>query len=168
MDEVATRISFSRKSITLDRLRWMRLLTTALIHDLTTKPIATTNKMKHNKNLTALAQKLRKEMTKEEKHLWYQFLKHHTIHFKRQVTCGEYILDFYCPSAKLAIELDGYYHSLSENSEADKIRTDFLNSLGIFVMRFSNRDIWQDFNRVCNQIDFLAQKRAKELLKEDD
>ena len=123
--------------------------------------------MKHNKSLTTLAQKLRKEMTKEEKQLWYQFLKHYPIQFKRQVTCGEYIMDFYCPSAKLAIELDGYYHSLTEKSEADKIRTDYLNNLGILVMRFPNRDIWKDFDSVCNQIDFLVQKRYSELHRED-
>ena len=118
--------------------------------------------MQHNKQLTHLAQKLRKEMTKEEKQLWYQFLKNYPIQFKRQVTCGRYILDFYCPKAMLAIELDGSYHKYSEVAENDKVRTDYLNSMGIHVMRFPNRDIWQDFDRVCKQIDYTVNKRIGE------
>ena len=124
--------------------------------------------MKHNKNLTALAQKLRKEMTKEEKKLWYQFLRHFPVQFKRQVTCGSYIMDFYCPSAKLAIELDGYYHTVTEYIELDKARTEYLNSNGIYVVRFANRVIWQDFEHVCKQIDFLVQKRCVELSSAKD
>ena len=119
--------------------------------------------MKHNKNLTHLAQKLRKEMTKEEKELWYKFLRSYPIQFKRQVTIGEYIIDFYCPRANLAIELDGSYHTFSEISENDKIRSDYLSSNGIHVMRFPNRDIWNDFARVCKQIDFLVQKICAEI-----
>ena len=115
--------------------------------------------MEHNKKLTPLAQKLRKEMTKEEKQLWYQFLKMYSIQFKRQVTCGQYILDFYCPSAKLAVELDGKHHYIDERAEKDKIRTEYLNSVGIYVMRFSNKDIWKSFNRVCMQIDYIVKQR---------
>ncbi len=118
--------------------------------------------MKHNKALTHLAQKLRKEMTKEEKQLWYQFLRNYPIQFKRQVTCGQYILDFYCPRAKVAIELDGSYHTYSDTAENDKKRTDYLNSVGIYVARFPNRDIWQDFERVCKQIDYTVSKRVGE------
>ena len=117
--------------------------------------------MYHNKNLTVLSQKLRKEMTKEEKKLWYQFLRHYPTQFKRQVTCGDYILDFYCPSAKLAIELDGYYHGVTKIAESDKIRTEYLNSRGVQVLRFPNRDVWNDFERVCNQIDFSVHKRCE-------
>ena len=116
--------------------------------------------MQHNKDLTCLAQKLRKEMTKEEKRLWYNFLKDYPVHFKRQVTCGSYILDFYCPKARLAIELDGFYHKICEVAENDMIRTEYLNSMGIFVIRFPNRDVWQKFNSVCKQIDFLVQDRT--------
>ena len=115
--------------------------------------------MRHNKNLTRLSQKLRREMTKEEQQLWYRFLRKYPIQFKRQSTCGQYILDFYCPKAKLAIELDGSYHSYSETAENDKKRAEYLNSIGICVMRFPNRDIWQNLDRVCNQIDFMVKKR---------
>ena len=116
--------------------------------------------MKHNKALTYLAQKLRKEMTKEEKQLWYQFLKKHPTQFKRQVTCGKYILDFYCPSAKLAIELDGSYHRFAEVSYNDKMRTEYLGSLGIHVLRYQNCDIWNNFDQVCLQIDFTVKQRT--------
>ena len=116
--------------------------------------------MKHNKELTSLAQKLRKDMTKEEKLLWYRFLKNYPIQFKRQSTCGDYILDFYCPKAKLAIELDGSYHRYSKAVEHDKERTEYLETLGIYVMRFPNKDIWQDYDRVCTQIDYIVQQRC--------
>ena len=119
--------------------------------------------MQHNKDLTHLAQKLRKEMTKEEKQLWYQFLKTYHIQFKRQVTCGEYILDFYCPKVKLAIELDGSYHHFSMISENDKTREEYLASIGIFVVRFSNCDIRKKFNQVCKKIDFVIQERLSYL-----
>ena len=106
--------------------------------------------MKHNKSLTKLAQKLRNEMTKEEQQLWYRFLRRYPVQFKRQVTCGEYILDSYCSMAKLAIELDGSYH---------KVRTDYLDSIGIYVLRFPNSDIWQKLDQVCKQIDYVVKKR---------
>ena len=124
--------------------------------------------MKHNKELTTLAQSLRKNMTKEEKKLWYQFLKDYSVQFKRQVTCGEYILDFYCPKLKIAIELDGSYHQISTISENDKLREDYLDSVGIYVIRFPNRDIRQDFSQVCKQIDFAIQKRTIDIPRSDE
>ena len=116
--------------------------------------------MRHNKKLTDLAQKLRKNMTKEEKKLWYQFLKEYPIQFKRQVTCGEYILDFYCPKAKIAIELDGSYHQVAKISENDKTRNEYLELVGICVIRFPNTDVKHDFNQVCKQIDLAVRKCA--------
>ena len=115
--------------------------------------------MKHNKSLTKLAQKLRNEMTKEEQQLWYRFLRRYPVQFKRQVTCGEYILDFYCSMAKLAIELDGSYHGYSQISANDKVRTEYLDSIGIYVLRFPNSDIWQKLDQVCKQIDYVVKKR---------
>ena len=120
--------------------------------------------MRHNKSLTSIAQKLRREMTKEEKQLWYRFLKNYPIQFKRQVTCGQYVLDFYCPKARLVIELDGSYHYYTQTADNDKTRTEYLNSLGIHVMRFSNKDVWQDLDRICNQIDFAVKKFVEENL----
>lgn len=120
--------------------------------------------MKHNKSLTPIAQKLRREMTKEEKQLWYRFLKNYPIQFKRQVTCGQYVLDFYCPKARLVIELDGSYHYYTQTADNDKTRTEYLNSLGIHVMRFPNKDVWQDLDRICKQIDFAVKKLVEENL----
>ena len=122
--------------------------------------------MKHNKELTSLAQKLRREMTKEEKQLWYRFLREYPVQFKRQVTCGEYILDFYCPKVKIAVELDGSYHRYTQVSENDRIRTEYLNSVGVYVMRFPNRDIWNDLSKVCDQIDYMVRERMKSLTDE--
>ena len=81
--------------------------------------------MRHNKDLTNLAQLLRKNMTKEERKLWYEFLQQHPCQFHRQVTVGRYILDFYCSKAKLAIELDGSQHYEPENQEKERERTEF-------------------------------------------
>ena len=109
--------------------------------------------MKHNKQLTVFAQKLRKEMTQAEKHLWYQFLRSYPVQFRRQVTCGQYILDFYCSKAKLAIELDGSQHYTTEGKENDLFRTKYLNALGIYVLRIPNNLICGNFKEVCDMID---------------
>ena len=116
--------------------------------------------MQHNKRLTLLAQTLRKEMTKEEKQLWYQFLRQYPMQFKRQVTCGKYILDFYCAKARLAIELDGSQHFEPEVAEKDRMRTQYLNSIGICVLRIPNNEIWKNLRGVCDQIDCLARERT--------
>ena len=81
---------------------------------------------KHNKQLVPLARKLRKEMTKEERHLWYDFLQPHPVRFSRQKILGNYIADFYCAKAKLVIELDGSQHYEDRNAEKDARRTAFL------------------------------------------
>ena len=120
-------------------------------------------RMDHNKDLTFLSQKLRKNMTKEEKHLWYDFLKKYPVQFKRQVTCGQYILDFYCPKVKLAIELDGSYHRATKVAINDKTRDEYLKSLGIMVMRYPNKDIWNNFHVVREQIDYMVKRRTEGL-----
>lgn len=65
---------------------------------------------KHNKALTPIARKLRKDMTREERHLWYDFLREYPIRFLRQKVIGSYVVDFYCAAAKLVVELDGSQH----------------------------------------------------------
>ena len=70
---------------------------------------------KHNKQLVPLAKQLRKEMTKEERHLWYDFLRSYPVRFSRQKVLGKYIADFYCAEAKLVIELDGSQHNEDRN-----------------------------------------------------
>ena len=118
--------------------------------------------MQHNKKLTGLAQKLRREMTKEEKQLWYHFLREYPVRFRRQVTCGKYILDFYCAKAKLAVELDGSQHFEREAMNHDYYRTAYLNSIGIYVMRIPNNEIWRNLGGVCDAIDEIVDKRTAE------
>ena len=106
----------------------------------------------YNKKLVPNAQELRKNMTAEERHLWYDFLKKLPIPVKRQKNIENYILDFYIPSAKLAIEIDGQQHKLAENREDDRIRDEYLNSLGITVVRYTNDDIRNRFHAVAKDI----------------
>ena len=114
---------------------------------------------KHNKLTVPLAKELRKDMTKEEKHLWYDFLKDYPVRFMRQRTMGPYIADFYCAKAKLVIELDGSQHYSDEGLKSDIERTKFLEKeFGIKVIRFSNLDIMQKFEGVCVYIDELVKQ----------
>ena len=114
---------------------------------------------KHNKQLVPLAKQLRKEMTKEERHLWYDFLRSYPVRFSRQKVLGKYIADFYCAEAKLVIELDGSQHYEPQGMAYDSERSAFLTALGLEVLRFSNRDVDMDFCGVCTQIDITIQKR---------
>ena len=90
--------------------------------------------MRHNSKLTSHAQELRKNMTKEERRLWYEYLHNYPYRFRRQVTFGKYILDFYCAAAKLAVELDGSQHYEPDGQLYDAQRTAYLNSIGIEVL----------------------------------
>ena len=117
--------------------------------------------MQHNRNLTNRAQALRKNMTKEERKLWYEFLKTYPRQFRRQVTCGRFILDFYCASAKLAVELDGSQHFEPQGQAYDAERDAYLNGQGIQVLRFSNGDVQNCFDGVCRSIDLTVRSRRK-------
>ncbi|MCL2152828.1 MAG: endonuclease domain-containing protein [Oscillospiraceae bacterium] len=88
-----------------------------------------------------LARQLRSKATREENMLWYDLLSKYPVRFLRQRPIGRYIADFYCPTRKLVIEVDGKQHELADAKEYDAIRTDFFNCLGIEVIRFSNEDI---------------------------
>ena len=93
-------------------------------------------------------------MTKEEKRLWYDFLREYEVKFYRQKVIGRYIVDFYCPAAKLVIELDGSQHYDNDKSlDYDKERSNFLNELGISVIRFTNRDVHEHLRGICEMID---------------
>lgn len=108
--------------------------------------------LKNLPTLTKNAQYLRKNMTKEERHLWYDFFKKLNVTVHRQKVIGKYIADFYCAKAKLVIELDGSQHYEKEGEEYDKMRTAYFNSLGIKVVRYSNLEIKRNFNGVCEDI----------------
>ena len=117
--------------------------------------------MYHNSKLTSRAQKLRREMTKEERRLWYDYLSSYPHRFRRQVTVGNYILDFYCAGAKLAVELDGSQHYEPREQSYDTRRTEYLNNLGILVLRFSNADVMQNLRGVCQYIDTVVINRIR-------
>ena len=108
---------------------------------------------KHNKHLVPFAKQLRKEMTKEERHLWYDFLRKHPARFTRQKVLGKYIADFYSAEAKLVIELDGSQHWENQNVEKDAKRTAFLESYGLTVIRIPNNEVTGNFWGVCEYID---------------
>ena len=114
---------------------------------------------KRNKQLTPLAKELRKDMTKEERHLWFDYLRTYPIKFMRQKVLGKYIADFYCASAKLVVELDGSQHYENSNIEHDIERTRFMNFYGLNVIRIPNNEVNTNFAGVCQYID-LAVKDA--------
>ena len=103
----------------------------------------------NNPKLKRNAQKLRREMTKEERRLWYDFLKQLPVTVNRQKVIGHYIVDFYCASAKLAIELDGSQHYENEGAAADRESAHALNQRGITIVRYSNNDLNRNFDGVC-------------------
>ncbi len=88
-------------------------------------------------------------MTKEERRLWYDFLRQLPVTVNRQKVIAHYIVDFYCASAKLVIELDGSQHYESEGAVSDRERDHALNRLGLTVVRYSNEDVNKNFNGVC-------------------
>ena len=107
----------------------------------------------YNKNLKPVAQELRKNATRQENHLWYEFLREFRPRFTRQRIVGSYILDFFCPQVMLAVELDGSQHYEGEQIQYDNERTAFLNQFDIQVLRFSNLDVECNLNAVCKKIE---------------
>ena len=105
-----------------------------------------------NKSLTPNAQALRRDMTPEEKHLWYDFLKRLPMPVHRQKVIGAYIVDFYIAKGQLVIELDGRQHTTPEHREKDKARDAALCALGITVLRYRNEDIHKAFEGVQRDI----------------
>ena len=106
----------------------------------------------YNKNFVSNARALRKNMTPEEKHLWYDFLKRLPFNVRRQHNIENYIVDFYIAEKKVAIEVDGGQHMLPEHKEADKQRDAVLANWGILVLRYSNDSIRNNFNTVAEDI----------------
>ena len=106
-----------------------------------------------NVQLKTRSRELRRAATREERHLWYDFLRVHRYQFYRQRVIGGYIVDFYCDKLKLAIELDGSQHYDDDAIVYDRVRTEYLNSLGVEVVRFTNVDVNCNFNEVCKAIE---------------
>ena len=117
--------------------------------------------MEEEKRILRRSQTLRKNMTKEERHLWYDFLKTYPVQFKRQYPIGRYFADFYCFQAKLIVELDGSQHCEPSKIEYDRKRTAFLEQQGFYVLRLSNRDVMTQFPAVCETIHIAVSDRMQ-------
>ena len=115
--------------------------------------------MKQSEHLTQFSQQLRKNATKEENTLWYQYLRRYPVQFRRQCVFGPYIVDFYCAKAGLVLELDGSQHYETDGIVHDAQRSNYLMSLGLMVLRLSNRDVNQNLRGVCQQIDTVVAER---------
>ena len=118
---------------------------------------------KHNKNIVPFAKELRKNMTKEERHLWYDFLRNYPIKFTRQKVLGKYIADFYCAKANLVVELDGSGHYEDVGLMNDEKRTQYLEQYGIKIIRISNLDVLKNFEGVCMYIDNEVKQSLSQL-----
>ena len=121
---------------------------------------------KHNEQLVPFAKKLRKEMTKEERHLWYDFLRDYPVRFNRQKVLGKYIVDFYSAKAQLVIELDGSQHYDERQMKADGERSAYLEQYGLQIIRIPNNEISQNFRGVCDYIDLIVKQSLSQKSKD--
>ena len=117
---------------------------------------------KHNKELTKNAKVLRKNMTKEERHLWYDFLRTYEVKFFRQKVIDTFIVDFYCHPARLVIELDGSQHYTEGGLVKDKIRTEKIEERNLTVIRIPNNYVNNNFRGVCEYIDNMVKQKLNE------
>ena len=117
---------------------------------------------KHNVDLTINARNLRKNMTKEERHLWYDFLKRYPVRFLRQKVIDNYIVDFYCHSARLIVELDGSQHYDEKGLLKDKIRTEIIEQRNLTVIRIPNNEVNRNFEGVCQYIDNTVKESLRQ------
>lgn len=106
----------------------------------------------YNKKLQGNARALRKNMTQEERHLWYDCLKYLPVTVHRQKVIGNYIVDFYIAEAKLVIELDGTQHYETEGKKKDASRDAYLQEQGLTILRIPNNAIKENFHGVCEEI----------------
>ena len=122
----------------------------------------------YDRHLTERAQALRREMTPQERKLWYQFLRQYPVKVYRQRVIDHFIADFYCAKAKLVIELDGSQHYTEQGKCYDEERSQILRAYGLKVLRFSNRDVDRSFDSVCAQIHNIIQERCALPADDDD
>ena len=119
-------------------------------------------KLPKNNALLERARELRRDMTPQERKLWYLFLRAYPVKFYKQRIISSFIADFYCHAAKLVIELDGSQHREPDAAAYDMERTRVLERYGLEVLRFPNEKIDKDFQTVCRQIDYVVQQRLAE------
>ena len=116
--------------------------------------------LRYEGRIIPLARSLRKNATKQENHLWYDYLNQYPLRFQRQKTITHYVADFYCHQARLVIELDGSQHYSDEGMDSDAVRTEALEKYGLTVLRFSNSDIDRNFEGVCAMIDAVVKEQT--------
>ncbi len=120
---------------------------------------------KHNKSIVPNAKELRKNMTKEERHLWYDFLRNHSARFSRQKVLGKYIVDFYSAQAQMVIELDGSQHFEEAGQEYDKKRDEYIKGYGLKIIRIPNNEVNENFDGVCAYLDSEITQSLSQLLQ---
>ena len=116
----------------------------------------------YEKSNIVLARNLRKQMTPFERKLWYGYLREYPIRIQRQKPLLNYIVDFYCARAGLAIEVDGGGHYTEEQIKKDLERTEKLESISVRTIRICNLDVAKNFRGVCEYIDDEIKKSMKE------
>ena len=116
---------------------------------------------KRNGELVSRARELRRDMTKEERRLWFDYLRTYPVRFSRQKVLGRYIAYFYCAQAGLVLELDGSQHYEPEEQEKDAQRTAYLEKYSIHVVRIPNNEVTGNFRGVCEYIDSLVKQRME-------
>ena len=117
---------------------------------------------KHNSKIVPFAKELRKNMTKEERHLWYDFLRGYPVKFTRQKVLGKYIADFYCAKANVVIELDGSQHYEDKGLLKDKIRTEKIEQRNLTIIRIPNNEVNRNFEGVCQYIDIAVKESLRQ------
>jgi very-short-patch-repair endonuclease len=108
---------------------------------------------RYRRDLKTRARTLRRDPTPAERKLWFDFLATHPAKFTRQKPLGRYIADFYCARIRLVVELDGDSHFIERAEKYDEHRTEELAMLGVQVIRFTNTDVMQNFEAVCQRIE---------------
>lgn len=119
--------------------------------------------LKKNNKLLNVARILRRNMTRQEKHLWYDFLRYYPVKIYKQRIIDNFIADFYCHNARLVIEIDGSQHYTMQGKIYDEARTEIFERYGLYVLRFSNKDIDNKFEGVCQMIDKTIKSRIESL-----
>ena len=115
----------------------------------------------YNSKMKETARSLRKNMTRQEKHLWYDFLRDYPVKWYRQRSVDRFIVDFFCFKARLVIELDGSQHYTEDGIAYDSIRTDVLEKYNLEVLRFTNLEVDENFRGVCETIDGKVRERVQ-------
>ncbi|MBQ8146887.1 MAG: DUF559 domain-containing protein [Clostridia bacterium] len=119
--------------------------------------------LKKNNKLLNVARILRRNMTRQEKHLWYDFLRYYPVKIYKQRIIDNFIADFYCHNARLVIEIDGSQHYTMQGKIYDEARTEIFERYGLYVLRFYNKDIDNKFEGVCQMIDKTIKSRIESL-----